>query len=152
MVVRGMGQAPAVKMAEHLLRANNELLVYLDPGSTENAFIQDELERMGAFVKRVDLLDDSTYQEMEQILREQSIGLVVSAGADIQHVRLSDLIKSTGSAAMIVVLNNHSMTCGEGICGACMIEVAKGEKVKTCKSQLLGEQIVKTINTHLYNE
>ncbi len=150
MVVRGIGQAPALKMAAELSRSGNELLVYLDPGTTEVAFIADELVKMGASVRLVNLLEDKSYEEMEQVLREQPIALLVSAGADIQHSRLSELIKSTGSEAMIVLTNNHAMTCGEGICGACMIEVARGEKIKTCKSQLLGEQITATINTRLY--
>ncbi len=149
MVVRGIGQAPALKMAAELLRTGNELLVYLDPGSTEVAFIADELVKMGAMVRIVNLLEERSYREMEQMLREQQIALVVSAGADIQHSRLAELIKRTGSQASIVLTNNHAMTCGEGICGACMIKVASGEEVKTCKSQLLGEQIVATINAKL---
>ncbi|MGE5653348.1 MAG: hypothetical protein ACM3ZQ_03640, partial [Bacillota bacterium] len=150
MVVRGIGQAPALKMATDLLRSGNELLVYLDPGSLGVAFVHDALAQMGASVRLVNLLDDQPYHEMERILREQPIALVASAGADIQHARLAELIKRSGSDAMIVLTNNHAMTCGEGICGACMIEVAQGEKIKTCKSQLLGEQIAATINTKLY--
>lgn len=150
MVVRGMGQAPALKMASELLRAENELLVYLDPGSAQVPFILDDLNRVGAHVRQVNLLDDLPYQDMAMILKEQPIALMVSAGADIQHTRVADLIKQTGSEALIVLTNNHAMTCGEGICGACMIEVSQGQKIKTCKSQLLGEQIVATINTDLY--
>jgi dihydroorotate dehydrogenase electron transfer subunit len=142
-VVRGIGQAPALPVAKKLLQGGNEVEVLLDRGRIAVDFTGDLFRKMGCRVlekqllKREDLtITEETLAYLQDSLLNKGVGLIYGGGSDLLHQGLSRLIQEVERGAFFVCSNNAQLCCGEGICGSCQTRLADGSRVKRCKTQL----------------
>ncbi|HHY06498.1 MAG TPA: sulfide/dihydroorotate dehydrogenase-like FAD/NAD-binding protein [Clostridia bacterium] len=143
LVVRGIGQAPALPVARKLLQGGNEVEVLLDRGRIEVDFTGDLFRKMGCQVREKELLkrEDFTITEETLIyLREsflqRGFGLIYGGGSELLHQGISCLLQEVERKVYFVCSNNAQLCCGEGVCGSCQTRLADGSRVKRCKTQL----------------
>lgn len=55
-----------------------------------------------------------------------------------------NIIDAIDENIKLAVSNNNLICCGEGICGACCIDL-NGVKVKSCKTQINSREYLKSI-------
>lgn len=136
LIAGGMGQPPALPVAEKLINNYNRVTAILAPGSAGCLNIEEKMETLGVEVMKVESLRHEGYACFTGKLAEATWDLVVSCGPDAQHFAVMDHMREAGYDLPMAVTNNNIMCCGEGICGSCVKETANHEFVRTCKTQL----------------
>ncbi len=131
----GMGQPPALPIAERLINNYNKVTAIIAPGAA--GFINvEELQLAGVELLQVKSLRRMGYACLADKLRADTWDLLVSCGPDTQHFAVIDAVREAGVELPIAATNNSIMCCGEGICGSCAKETADHHFVRTCKMQL----------------
>jgi dihydroorotate dehydrogenase electron transfer subunit len=143
LVVRGIGQAPALPVARKLLQGENEVEVLLDKGRIRVDFTGDLFRKMGCHVCEKELLkkEDFTITEESLVYLKESIlqrgfGLIYGGGSELLHQGISCLLREIERKVDFVCSNNAQLCCGEGVCGSCQTRLVDGSRVKRCKTQL----------------
>ena len=135
LIAGGIGQAPAFPLATQLMNRNNQVRAILAPGKVGSIFIDKELGKMGIQVYNV----SSLRQFGMPLLKEwfaANPDLIVSAGPDQQHYGIISVMQDTGVNIPMVVTNNATMCCGEGICGSCLRKTRDNKNIRMCKQQI----------------
>lgn len=135
LVAGGMGQPPALPVAEKLVSNYNRVTAIIAPGTT-GYFTTAELQSMDIELIAVDSLRRAGYASLARKLAENYWDLVVSCGPDEQHFAVMDTMRAAGCDLPMAATNNNIMCCGEGICGSCTKETVDQRHVCTCKTQL----------------
>lgn len=135
LIAGGMGQPPALPVAEKLSRNYNKVTAIISAGTTGFIGVA-EMEDLGVDVVRVDSLRRVGYHHFGSLLTDASWDLVVSCGPDAQHFAVIDAMKKLGCDLPMAATNNNVMCCGEGICGSCTKETHQNQQVRTCKTQV----------------
>jgi len=136
LLAKGIAQAPALHLGQYLLRRGNDVTALLWPGTVGAVFIANRLRELGAAVRLLEKSPDHGAREMAAEIAAGSYDLVASFGPDRQHQTVADILSRLDRRAAYVTTNNAVLTCGEGICGSCLVPAASGRKVRTCKHQL----------------
>ncbi|ABR48794.1 conserved hypothetical protein [Alkaliphilus metalliredigens QYMF] len=132
-VARGIAQAPAVLLIQHLRQHNNTVDVILDTGSIKHDFISHYTD--ANLISTVDLYSEQGKSVIQQAIAKHEYQLSFIGGSDYLQKQILEV--SNFHNINLVTTNNHHMCCGEGICGACTIYDIAGNAIKTCKSQLV---------------
>ena len=135
-IARGIGQAPAVKVARYLSRSGNSVRIIVDPGKAGAVFIGELIKDLPCEVEELDLSSKQGIKVVNRYLKNESYHLVFSGGSDKQHLYIIQEIDRLDNKPFIVVTNNNEICCGEGICGSCSTRLDSGVRVKACKVQL----------------
>lgn len=143
LVVRGIGQAPAVSVARKLRQGANEVLVLLDKGRTKADFTGPLFQELGCKVEYINLLNPQDWSLTEKAavylkkyLTKTKCDLLYAGGSDLLHQQIFDLLISLKQKIKFVCSNNAQLCCGEGVCGSCQTRLTDGRRVKRCKTQL----------------
>lgn len=142
LVVRGIGQAPALPVAKKLLRGKNKVEVLLDKGKIGIDFTGDFFREMGCQVYPRELcqkdytLSEKTRVYLRDRLAQGDLGLVYAGGSELLQQGIYDLLPQEGQQVCFVCSNNAQLCCGEGICGSCQTRLADGSGIRRCKTQL----------------
>lgn len=131
----GMGQPPALPVAEKLTRNYNKVTAIISSSSTGFIGIK-EMANMGVEIVQVESLRRDGYQQFAALLAEDTWDLVVSCGPDAQHYAIMDIMREADIDLPMAATNNNIMCCGEGICGSCTKETNQHEHIRTCKVQI----------------
>lgn len=134
LVAGGIGQAPALPILQHLRRQHNEIHVLLAPGRIQSTFLAAEAEPLAAQVAVVPSLRQAGFPLLRQWLC-QSFDLLVSCGPDQQHRAIIRLLEEEHYTMPLVVTNNATFCCGEGICGSCLQPADSERRLCMCKVQ-----------------
>lgn len=143
LIVRGIGQAPAVSVARKLRQGGNEVEVFLDKGKIDSDFAADFLIKMGCRVVPKEVLALEKLAIREDVLAtikdgiiKKGIKLIYCGGPEFLAQGVNKLIQETGGTTALVCSNNAKLCCGEGVCGSCQTRLGNGNRVKTCKAQI----------------
>lgn len=135
LIAGGMGQPPALPVAEKLVNNYNRVTAIIAPGAA--GFLNTEkMQSMGIELIKAESLRRTGYVSLANKLAEDTWDLVVSCGPDAQHFAVMDTVREAGYDLPIAATNNNIMCCGEGICGSCEKETDDHQFVRTCKTQL----------------
>ncbi|HHZ17429.1 MAG TPA: sulfide/dihydroorotate dehydrogenase-like FAD/NAD-binding protein [Clostridia bacterium] len=142
LLLRGIGQAPAVPVAKKLRQGGNEVEVLLDPGRIKN-FTTALFQEMGCRVLPKIILDlekltlraDVLAYLREKILTD-GVKLIYCGGPVFLTQGVSNLLQELRSQVALVCSNNTKLCCGEGVCGSCQTRLKNGTRVKSCKTQI----------------
>jgi len=135
LIAGGMGQPPALPVAEKLTRNYNKVTAIISAGTT-GFIVTQELQDMGVNIVTVDSLRRVGYHHFASLLAETDWDLVVSCGPDAQHSKVIDAMRNIGCDLPMAATNNNVMCCGEGICGSCTKETNQHQQIRTCKVQV----------------
>ena len=68
-------------------------------------------------------------------IKEKEISFVYCAASVEFSRQIMNILNSVDKNIKLSISNNNLICCGEGICGACIVDL-NGKKVKTCKAQI----------------
>ena len=141
-VARGISQAPALLAIEKLLKNKNKVILILDKGSIGQIFIYDHIKDMDIDTYEEDLMSDNGKTLIKQLLLNETVALVYSAGSDLLHMNVINILDELGLDIYLAVTNNSEICCGEGICGSCTIRLKDGTRSKACKTQIESRKVI----------
>jgi NAD(P)H-flavin reductase len=136
LIAGGMGQPPALPVAEKLINNYNRVTAIIAPGVAGYLNIEEKMEALGVELIKAESLRRAGYVDFARKLAEDTWDLIVSCGPDVQHFAVMDHMREAGYDLPMAVTNNNIMCCGEGICGSCIKETVDHQSVRTCKTQL----------------
>lgn len=134
LIAGGMGQPPALPLAQKLVENNNQVTALLAPGKLGKNCIENELRNLDIAIRCVNSMRKEGLPLVTELLN-MSPDLLVSAGPDAQHTAIITAMQDKGVNIPMAVTNNAVMCCGEGICGSCEKEVSNNRKIRVCKMQ-----------------
>ena len=135
LIAGGIGQAPGFPLATQLMNRNNQVKAILAPGKVGKIFIGEQLGEMGIQVYNVASLRKFGIPLLKEWFGSQP-DLIVSAGPDEQHYGIITAMQQSGVNIPMVVTNNATMCCGEGICGSCLKKTQNNKNIRMCKQQI----------------
>ena len=99
--------------------------------------------KVDVFINHNGVILDNVVQKIYDI-KSNYIKLVYSGGSNHFNKSVMDIVDYVDENIKLAVSNNNLICCGEGICGACSIDL-NGVKVKTCKTQVNSREYLKSI-------
>ena len=101
---------------------------------------------MGVNINDFNLRSDK--ELLADYIRRNNVTFVYS-GASVGFSKdVMNVVDSIDKNIKFAISNNNLICCGEGICGACIINV-NGCEVKTCKAQLDSREYLNSIKSLL---
>lgn len=119
-VAKGIGQAPAVFLADLLASRGVSVKLLAGPGSLGTVFAPGFVD---AGRIPVEELPKEADHNLRRILHETTSyrpDLVVSCGGEAQHRALWGAVSSLPEPPLFAWTSEVTMNCAEGICGACL--------------------------------
>ncbi|MCR2042648.1 sulfide/dihydroorotate dehydrogenase-like FAD/NAD-binding protein [Anaerosalibacter massiliensis] len=133
-ISKGMGQASINLTIEEMIRNNNNVILFLDPGEFKNNYINNFTS-----LEKIKIIEGKIEKDTEIIMKlieNENVKLVFSAGSDLLHESIYKIIKNTNENIKFMTTNNSKICCGEGVCGACTNRIKEGQRVKLCKAKI----------------
>lgn len=135
-VAKGIGQAPAVFLAELLRSKGASVKLLAGPGSLGTVFAPEFLD--AGEIPVVELPKEADHN-LRRILQETTSyrpDLVVSCGGEVQHRALWRAISRLPEPPLFAWTSEVTMNCAEGICGACLDR----SETRLCKGIVCAEE------------
>jgi NAD(P)H-flavin reductase len=137
LIIRGIGQAPAVPVMKKLYSNGNQLSVLIDNRPFEQLLIGKELLKYNCCLQECKTIDRGELTpEFKEILakkiEEIKPNIIHIAGPDLLSYKVISLLKDYKSYSCC---NNAKMCCGEGICGSCTVKTNDHKLRRLCKLQ-----------------
>lgn len=133
-ISKGIGQSSIVLPIKTMQKNNNNVVLFLDKGKLSKTYIFDFIDK-----EDVELYQDDIFENGEcikRIIEEKNIELILSAGSDLVHKFIYQLIRGYNRDIKFMTTNNNRLCCGEGVCGACINRAKSGYKVRMCKAKV----------------
>ncbi|MCT4509735.1 MAG: sulfide/dihydroorotate dehydrogenase-like FAD/NAD-binding protein [Tepidibacter sp.] len=131
-LAKGLSSVTLVNAVNNLLKNNNEVRVFFDNSGKKIQEVEKILKESNIDIKHFD------FKNNENIIRKElkkGVDMVFSAGSNHFNKNTMNIVDSIDTTISLAITNNNLICCGEGICGACIVKI-KGEKMKTCKTQI----------------
>lgn len=141
-VARGISQATSLLTIEKLIENNNNVTLILDKGNVGEIFISDYIKGMSINIFEANLMSKECKDLIRQILVNNNIELIFSAGSDLLHMEIIKLIDEVEVKPYLAVTNNTEICCGEGVCGGCITRIKNEGRVKPCKAQIDARKLI----------
>ncbi|WP_331681690.1 2Fe-2S iron-sulfur cluster-binding protein [Romboutsia sp.] len=132
-VLNGLSQVNSINIVKRLLENKNNVEVFINNQATILEVVIDKLKNLGVNIYNTDLNEDRDF--LIDYIRRNNVELVYSGGANAFNKYVMDIVNSVDENINFAISNNNLICCGEGVCGACTIDI-NGEKVKSCKAQI----------------
>lgn len=136
-ILRGIGQAPAVPVMKKLYSNSNNIITIIDKGGLKDIFISKYIRKYNCTNYTCNILKDG---ELTNDFKELLISILEHNNVNLIHISAQDIIiyqvlNYVKKPIKFSCSNNAKMCCGEGVCGCCTVRF-KGHKVKRmCKVQ-----------------
>jgi len=132
-VAKGISQGRGAHVACYLARRGTGVTLACGPGPAGALFTGEWMDAGGINIVELPRKPDHSLQDITDLVQSRPWDLVVSAGPDVQHRMVRDIVTASLPASRQAYTNNTLMCCGEGICGTCYGNVG-GEIIKLCKA------------------
>ncbi|MGL5692945.1 MAG: hypothetical protein ACRCXA_02620, partial [Peptostreptococcaceae bacterium] len=77
-------------------------------------------------------------------IKRNDVKLIYSGANNGFNKCIKELVDSVDKDITLAISNNNLICCGEGICGACTINL-NGEMVKSCKAQINSRDLLQNL-------
>ena len=136
-IIRGIGQAPALPVLKKLNNNENKITVIIDNRPFEKLLISDEMLKYGCTMIQCKMIEKGQLTlEFKEIftkkIEELEPNLIHIAGPDILSYKV---LNQVADDLPISCCNNARMCCGEGICGSCTLITNDDKLRRLCKLQ-----------------
>ena len=99
-----------------------------------NSYIDEEkLNNLGINIHIIDIEEDKNL--IIDYIKRNNVNLVYSGASNRFSKTIKDIVNMVSEDITLAISNNNLICCGEGICGACTVNL-NGQPVKTCKTQV----------------
>lgn len=142
-VLNGLSQVNSINVIKNLLRNNNKVRAFINNQAVVLDVVMDKIKSLGVEIHPINIDSDEEKELLKNCLKREDIKLVYSSGCNGFNKVIMKIIDSVNEEIKFVISNNNLICCGEGICGACTINI-DGEEVKSCKAQIDPRKILKS--------
>ncbi|SCH07605.1 Uncharacterised protein [uncultured Clostridium sp.] len=132
-VLSGLSQVNSINVIKKLLKNKNTVEVFYNKNSTILDVVIETLNNMGVNIHIIDIEEDKNL--IQDYIKRNNVSLIYSGGNNNFNKKIKGLVDDVSKEITLAISNNNLICCGEGICGACTINL-NGEKIKTCKTQI----------------
>ena len=137
----GLSQVNSINVVKKLLENKNTVEVFINKNSIILKEVTDKLNSLGVNVNIIDVKEDKNF--ILDYIKRNNVSLVYSGGYNDFNRYMKELVDSINKDILLAISNNNLICCGEGICGACTVNL-NGERVKSCKTQIDSRNLLDT--------
>ena len=137
----GLSQVNSINVVRKLLENKNTVEVFINRNSIILKEVTDKLNSLGVNVNIIDVKEDKKF--ILDYIKRNNVSLVYSGGYNNFNRYMKELVDSINKDILLTISNNNLICCGEGICGACTVNL-NGERVKSCKTQIDSRNLLDT--------
>lgn len=141
-VLNGLSQVNSINIIKRLKSNNNKVDVFINNKGVILEDIINKISKLDANIYYVNIEEERDF--IIDYIRRNNIAFVYSGGSNSFSKEIMQLVDVVDDSIKLAISNNNLICCGEGICGACTINL-NGEKVKTCKSQVNSRDFLNTL-------
>ena len=129
----GLSQVNSINVIRKLVDNKNTVEVFINKNSIILEEVTEKLNNLGVNIHIIDIEEDKNF--ILDYIKRNNVSLVYSGGYNNFNKYMKDLVDSVNKDIAFAIANNNLICCGEGICGACTVNL-NGERVKSCKAQI----------------
>ena len=125
-----------VQSGENSIQATKRELneeIGINISDRELKFIKEKIESMNVKINYFNIEKDK--QILFNYIKDKKLSFVHCAASVEFSRQIMNILNSVDKNIKLSISNNNLICCGEGICGACIVDL-NGKKVKTCKAQI----------------
>lgn len=141
-ILNGLSQVNSINVIQRLIDNNNKVDVFINHNGVIIDTVVQKINSLGANIYHIDIEEDKKF--IADYIKSNSIKLVYSGASNSFSKVVMDIVDSIDENIKLAISNNNLICCGEGICGACCIDL-NGVMVKTCKAQVNSREYLKNI-------
>ena len=141
-ILNGLSQVNSINVIQRLIENNNKVDVFINHNGVVLNNVIQKIYDLGASIYHIDIEEDKNF--ISDYIKSNCIKLVYSGASNRFNKLVMDIVDSIDENIKLAVSNNNLICCGEGICGACCIDL-NGVKVKSCKTQINSREYLKSI-------
>nr|WP_288564406.1 2Fe-2S iron-sulfur cluster-binding protein [uncultured Romboutsia sp.] len=141
-ILNGLSQVNSINVIRRLIENGNKVDVFINHNGVILDNVVQKIYDLGANIYHIDIAQDKEF--ISDYIKSNYIKLVYSGGSNHFNKLVMDIVDYVDENIKLAVSNNNLICCGEGICGACSIDL-NGVKVKTCKTQVNSREYLKSI-------
>lgn len=141
-ILNGLSQVNSINVIRRLIENGNKVDVFINHNGVILDNVVQKIYDLGANIYHIDIAQDNEF--ISDYIKSNHIKLVYSGGSNHFNKSVMDIVDYVDENIKLAVSNNNLICCGEGICGACSIDL-NGVKVKTCKTQVNSREYLKSI-------
>jgi len=132
-ILNGLSQVNSINVVKKLINNDNKVEVFLYKNSIKLKQVEEKLNNLGVNIHIIDIEEDKNL--IIDYMKRNNVTLVYSGASNRFSKTVKDIVDIVSKDIALAISNNNLICCGEGICGACTINL-NGEQVKTCKTQV----------------
>lgn len=132
-ILSGLSQVNSINIIKKLLNNKNTVEVFFNKKATILEEVKEKLNNLGINIHIIDIEEDK--EIIQDYIIRNNVSLVYSGGCNTFSKDIKNLVDAINNDISLAISNNNLICCGEGICGACTINL-NGEKIKSCKAQI----------------
>lgn len=141
-ILNGLSQVNSINIIKSLINNNNKVDVFMNTQGVILEEVVNKIIEAGANVRTIDMNEDEDF--IKDYLKRNNVELVYSGGHTSFNKKMMNKIDSVNPDIKLVIPNNNLICCGEGICGACTVNL-NGTRVKSCKAQIDSRTYLKSL-------
>lgn len=141
-ILNGLSQVNSINIIKSLINNNNKVDVFLNTQGVILEEVVNKIIETGANVRTIDMNEDEDF--IKDYLKRNNVELVYCGGHTSFNKKMMNKIDSINPDIKLVIPNNNLICCGEGICGACTVNL-NGTRVKSCKAQIDSRTYLKSL-------
>lgn len=135
----GLSQVNSINVVRKLLENKNTVEVFINKNSIILEEVTEKLNNLGVNIHIIDIEEDKNF--IIDYIKRNNVSLVYSGGYNPFNKYMKELVDSINKDIALAIANNNLICCGEGICGACTVNL-NGERVKSCKAQINSKNLL----------
>ena len=129
----------SINVVRKLLENKNTVEVFINKNSIILEEVTEKLNNLGVNIHIIDIEEDKNF--IIDYIKRNNVSLVYSGGYNPFNKYMKELVDSINKDIALAIANNNLICCGEGICGACTVNL-NGERVKSCKAQINSKNLL----------
>ena len=141
-ILNGLSQVNSINVIQRLIENGNKVDVFVNHNGVILDSVIQKIYNLEASVYHIDIEQDKEF--IRDYIKSNNIKFVYSGAGNKFNKLIMDIVDLVDENIKLAVSNNNLICCGEGICGACSINL-NGVKVKTCKAQVNSREYLKSI-------
>ena len=141
-ILNGLSQVNSINVIKRLMENKNKVDVFINNKGVILDNVIQKIYNLGASIYHIDIQNDKAF--IADYIKTNDIKLVYSGASNKFNKLVMNIVDDIDENIKLAVSNNNLICCGEGICGACSINL-NGVKVKTCKTQVNSREFLKSI-------
>ena len=141
-ILNGLSQVNSINVIQRLIENENRVDVFVNHNGVILDNVIQKIYKLGASIYHIDIREDKDF--ISDYIKSNNIKLIYSGASNHFNKSIMEIVDSIDENIKLAVSNNNLICCGEGICGACSINL-NGVKVKSCKTQIDSREYLKSL-------